>query len=118
MKLPIVAIQLNKGQYWHKTATDYETYETLYNMLVPSIGEADTKLGNILLGISTFGYNQYNNGHCNFQTRANQYQIIINILKLEDTSDFSHSANRLKKYLASIRITEAEFLTTNEIFNS
>jgi len=77
--------------YWNNTAPDMNTYNRLYKHFVPDTGDASTDEGELLNSISTFTYDQYNNGHCNFEGKLNRYKDMISLLnslkvKLDDES--------------------------------
>lgn len=51
--------------YWNGTSKFYKEYRTLHTELVPFMGKAQTRIGNLLRAMGNFYSDRYNNGHCN-----------------------------------------------------
>ena len=51
--------------YWNHKGRYQKEYEILSEILIPVSGNADTKQGQLLLAISNFYYERYNNGFFN-----------------------------------------------------
>jgi len=67
-------------KYWNSKAADQDTYDKLFKKLVPESGEAETEQGELISAISAFTHDQYNNGHCNFQTKSYRYSNMVSSL--------------------------------------
>jgi len=102
-------------KYWNETAEDYKLYQKLTDMLVPSVGDADTENGNLLLAISTFGYDQYNNGHCNFTQRKSRYNEMLNILSINSVTLTTNAKQCVKAIENVIELSEQLTEASDEI---
>jgi len=96
--------------YWNNTATDMDTYNRLFKELVPDRGDASTNEGELLSSISAFTYDQYNNGHCNFEVKLNRYKDMISLLKTLNVS-LDSQASMAADYIKTL-ISEYENMSS------
>lgn len=58
--------------YWDKTGKYQVLYDELNEKLVPNMGEAETKHGELLRNIGNLYYDYLNNGFCNLANRRDE----------------------------------------------
>lgn len=54
-----------KQSYWSGTGKHQALYDSIFETLVPDMGKAPTKEGEMLRAVSKLYYDYYNNGMCN-----------------------------------------------------
>lgn len=89
--------------YWENSGKHQELYNSLYKRLVPDMGEADTKAGEVLRAISKLYYDSYNNGCGNFELFTDHFSTLdfhySEFIKLaEDPKLVNQSYSQLKNH--------------------
>jgi len=105
-------------KYWNKSATDYNTYQKLFDKLVPAQGEADTTEGEMLRIISSYHYDQYNNGHCNISSKMSDYETLLSLLNNSDIVLLGNSNHAIKNIANLITIVEALLEADTEVYDT
>ena len=66
--------------YWDNCGRYQEDYDRLFPQLVPKVGNADTKDGELLRSISKLYYDLFNNGWGNWDVLLKEREIIARFL--------------------------------------
>lgn len=87
-------------KFWSSSHGLSNIYKELYDKLVPFVGEADTKHGELLRMISRLVYDIFNNGLCNDKTEELNY-ILAHGLFFCDYLENQHSMDIIRVLIST-----------------